>query len=287
VCKTQLSYRLSFFCALVVFCITKVVFLFGAFCLVQVLFCVAFCFAVVMSGEPSKPDDVMALPRKRGLILFNPKFSHQNPNGSSQDQSDSNPASSFPKPRKYFDSADFFMREEMKKDENKTEQKGEENSEKNHHGSSLASECQTVPRPDSPDSGTSKNVVPLILLRRSKSSAVINAADGTDEEPESLPTTVEVINGPSNREIPSTQNSSDENSPVMIRGNSPVIEEGKPMSPRSREEVRSLLIPRLNKVSAHDDSSSLGTPSSSSKTGSSPLKTYEDDPADQPDGEVI
>lgn len=230
-------------------------------------------------------EDPMASPRKRGLIHFNPKFARQNTNGSappsSQDQSssESTASSTFPKPRKYFDSADFFMREEMKNHDNFGEKSShkKKNGEKTHHGSALASECQTVNRPGSPDS-VNKNVVPLILLRRSKSSAMINSADGMDEAPESLPTTVEALNGPSNREIP--QGSSSEGSPSDSRGESPSLESSKPQSPRTREEVRSLLIPRLNKMPAHDESS-LAVSSSSPRNRSSPLR-LDDEAGEKP-----
>jgi len=225
-----------------------------------------------MCAELQKSEDAPVSPRKKGLIRFNPKFSHQN---GAQEQSDSSSSSStFPKPRKYFDSADFFMREEMKNHNasDKADKKNTEHSgEKTHHSSSLASECQTVPRPDSPDSvGKNKNVVPLILLRRSKSGALKNSSDA-DEEPENLPTTVEVLNGPSSREIPSSSGSSNEGSPEN-RAESP-SETGR-MSPRTREEVRSLLIPRLTKTPSSEESS-LITSASSPRTGSSPLKTSE------------
>jgi len=219
-------------------------------------------------------------PRRRGLILFNPKFSRQN---NAQDQSESNSSSTFPKPRKYFDSADFFMREEMKNHDDASEnpaKKTEAGGDKSvHHGSSLASECQTVTRTDSPDS-VNKNVVPLILLRRSKSSAMINSADGTDEPPETLPTTVEVLNGPSSREIPSgestpTSEPHDERV-AALRGDSPSLDGNKSQSPLTQEEVRSLLIPRLNKTPAHEEPP-LVVQTSSPKSLGSPLRTTDED----------
>jgi len=247
-----------------------------------------------MSCESSKTEEGLTSPRKRGLIRFNPKFTRQNSNGSSQDQSEANPTSTFPKPRKYFDSADFFMREEMKNHNSSSEKKeqsgkSEGQSEKPekpvHHASSLASECETVGSESSSDN-VQKNVVPLILLRRSKSSAVINSADGMDEEPESLPTTVEVINGPSSREIPTSSNSSNESSPNLtpvdnIHAESPSPEGGKSTNPRTREEVRSLLIPRLTKVPSRDDCS-LAASASSPRNIDSPLKSSDDETAVAP-----
>jgi len=223
-----------------------------------------------MSCESPKEEKLLS-PRKRGLIHFNPKFSRQS---GSPERSESTPSSAFPKPRKYFDSADFFMREEMKNHnsagDSPSQKKGELNGEKTHHTSSLASECQTVNSAESTDP-VNKNVVPLILLRRSKSSAMINSADGTDDEPENLPTTVEALNGPSNREIPA-QNSSGESSPSEShdgsRSNSP--SQDKTPSPRTREEVRSLLIPRLTKTPSHEESSLASSP----KNVGSPLRNH-------------
>ena len=182
--------------------------------------------------------------------------------------------------QKYFDSADFFMREEMKNHNSankKTTKNGEVAGEKTHQGSSLASECQTVSSSDSSDS-LNKNVVPLILLRRSKGSAMGSSGEVIEDEPENLPTTVEVLNGPSNREIPA---SSGEATPTTddhvtgVHGDSPT------KSPRTQEEVRSLLIPRLNKIPNHDESS-LTVSSTPSSGMNSPLASGDSsDPSDE------
>jgi len=220
-------------------------------------------------------EGVPASPRKKGLIRFNPKYTQSSPSGSEKGKAsrpgDIPSSTGFSKPRKYFDSADFFMREELKNKDgakSSTQSDKPEPSEAASRGSSLASECQTCgggssTGNDSPDS-MCKNVVPLILLRRSKSSAMISSIDGTDTDQEKLPTTVEVLSGPLNREIPPARPPSTEESTDDLKGErysrrSVSVCEEKPALysapvPRTTEEIRSLLIPRLN-VSSQDDTS--------------------------------
>jgi len=230
-----------------------------------------------MSCEPVQCEETVVSPRRRGVIQFNPRFGRPN---NTQDQTDPNGPSAFPKPRKYFDSADFFMREEMKNHNSankKTTKNGEVAGEKTHQGSSLASECQTVSCSESSDN-VNKNVVPLILLRRSKGSAIGNSGDVMEDEPENLPTTVEVLNGPSNREIPSST-SSGEMTPTddHVRGDSPTLDKSK--SPRTQEEVRSLLIPRLNIT--HDESSLTVSSTPTSGLNSPLMSGDSSDPGDE------
>jgi len=216
-----------------------------------------------MSAEEVQEEEVLVSPRKRGLIRFNPKYTHSNPNAG-----DAPSSTGFSKPRKYFDSADFFMHEELKNKD------GEKNvhacGEKQSQGSALASEClitngSASGNTDSPD--TNKNVVPLILLRRSKTSAVISSYDGADVDPENLPTTVEVLNGPSNREIPPPRPPSADGSreqlkderfsrrSVTVCGENPALEAGE-YDVRSPEEIRALLLSRS--TAQPDDTSVAG-----------------------------
>jgi len=226
-------------------------------------------------------EEAVTSPHKRGLIHFNPKYSHRNTEESkvASDKTgtgmskDSATTPGFAKPRKYFDSADFFMREELK-GQNKQHVHGSAESKKQNEGSSLASECQTCSSNSSNGSsdGMSRNTLPLILLRRSKESAMISSSDGTDTDQENLPTTVEVVTGVPRKVSPPPRSSStglseselkDERHSrrcVTVCGDGPALEgsEYSVQYQRTPEEIRSLLMPRLTTLQIQDDSSLAG-----------------------------